>query len=87
VLFESASGAPRTGIVDAVMVRIKPSKPDAIEVRLVQLKAGVAGLTAAEVRRLKKAAASLSTDWLLAAYDGATLHLLPDIPKRGDRAV
>jgi len=30
VLFESASGAPRTVIVDAVMVRIKPSKPDAI---------------------------------------------------------
>jgi len=55
--FESASGAPRTGIVDAVMVRIKPSKPDAIEVRLVQLRAGVAGLRAAEVTRLKKAAA------------------------------
>ena len=35
-----------------------------IEVRLMQLKAGVAGLTAAEVMRLKKAAASLSTDWL-----------------------
>jgi hypothetical protein len=33
-LFESVSGAPRTGIVDAVMARIKPSKPDPIVVRL-----------------------------------------------------
>ena len=87
VFFEGASGAPRTGIVDAVMVRIKPSKPDAIEVRLVQLKAGSAGLTGAEVTRLKKAVASLSTDWLFAAYDGETLHLVPDVPKRGVRAI
>jgi hypothetical protein len=87
VFFESASGAPRTGIVDAVMVRIKPSKADSIEVRLVQLKGGVAGLTAAEVTRLKKAASSLSTDWLFAAFDGAALHLVPDVPKRGDRAL
>jgi len=63
-----------------MMVRIKPAKPDAIEVRLVQLKAGVAGLTAAEVTRLKKAATAVSTDWLLAAYDGTTLHLVPDVP-------
>jgi hypothetical protein len=87
VFFEGASGAPRTGIVDAVMVRIKRSKPDAIEVRLVQLKAGGAGLTAAEVARLKKAVAALSTDWLLAAFDGKTLYLVPDVPKRGDRAL
>jgi hypothetical protein len=87
VFFESARGAPRTGIVDAVMIRIKPSRADAIEVRLVQLKGGVAGLTAAEVTRLKKAVSSLSIDWLFAAFDGATLHLVPDVPKRGDRAM
>lgn len=54
VFFEGPSGSPRTGIVDAVIVRIKPRDPDAIEVRLVQLKSGVAGLTGAEVARLKK---------------------------------
>jgi hypothetical protein len=87
VVFESASGAPRTGIVDAVMVRIKPGKPDAIEMRLVQLKAGLAGLTAAEVTRMKKAATAVSTDWLLVAYDGTTLHLVPDVPRPGERGV
>src|SRR4026207_1302437 len=35
-------------IVDACMIRIRPRKADSIEVRLVQLKAGASGLTAAE---------------------------------------
>lgn len=87
VFFEGSSGAPRTGIVDAIMVRIRPSKPDSIEVRLVQLKAGVAGLTASEVTRLKKAVAAVSTDWLFAAYDGTALHLVPQVPERGDRPI
>jgi hypothetical protein len=86
VFFEGATGAPRTGIVDAVMIRVKPRKPDSVEVRLVQLKAGVAGLRAAEIGRLKKAVGAISMDWLLAAHDGGTLHLLPDIPKHGDPA-
>jgi hypothetical protein len=86
VFFESATGSRRTGIVDAVIVRIKPREPDAIEVRLVQLKSGVGGLTGAEITRLKRAVAQLSTDWLLAAFDGQTLHLVPDIPARGKRS-
>jgi hypothetical protein len=44
VFFESATGYPHTGIVDAVIVRIKPREPDAIEVRLVQLKSGVGSI-------------------------------------------
>ncbi|MGH8510384.1 MAG: hypothetical protein ACREU8_03055 [Gammaproteobacteria bacterium] len=86
VFFEGATGSPRTGIVDAVIVRIKPRDPDAIEVRLVQLKAGVGGLTGTEIARLKNAVSQLSTDWLLAAFDGQTLHLVPDIPARGKRS-
>jgi hypothetical protein len=69
------------------MVRIKPGKPDSIEIRLVQLKGGVGGLCAAEIARLKKAVERLSADWLLAAFDGATLHLVPDIPTRGEPSI
>lgn len=79
MFFEGATGAPRTGVVDAILVRIKPRDPDAIEIRLVQLKAGSGGLTAREIARLKQAVASISTDWLLAAFDGQTLHFLPVI--------
>lgn len=87
VFFHGPTGSPRTGIVDAVIVRIRPGDADSIEVRLVQLKAGVGGLTGAEITRLKGALAKLSTDWLLAAYDGDVLHLVPDIPARGKRGV
>jgi hypothetical protein len=53
----------------------------------VQLKAGVAGLKAAEIARLKKAVSGVSVDWLLAAFDGVTLHFVPGIPERGDPTV
>lgn len=85
--FEGPTGAPRNGIVDAIITRIKPRHPDLIEIRLVQLKSGLGGLTGAEIGRLKKAVANLSTDWLLAAFDGQTLHLVPDIPERGEAGV
>ncbi|OGQ82355.1 MAG: hypothetical protein A3F90_05590 [Deltaproteobacteria bacterium RIFCSPLOWO2_12_FULL_60_19] len=80
VFFEGESGAPRTGIVDALMVRIKPGDADAIEIKLVQLKAGAGGLTAMEITRLKRATERVSKAWLLAACDGEELHFLPEIP-------
>ena len=83
VFFEGPTGAPRNGIVDAVITRIRPRNPDLIEVRLVQLKSGLGGLTGAEISRIKKAVTNVSTDWLLAAFDGQTLHLVPDVPERG----
>lgn len=85
VFFEGKTGSPRTGIVDAVMIRIRPGNADALEVRLVQLKSGAGGLTGAEITRLEKAAQALSKGWLLAAFDGEHLHLVPEIPKVGDR--
>jgi hypothetical protein len=85
LFFEGESGAPRTGIVDAIIARIKPGDADAIEIRLVQLKGGASGLTAHEIARLKQALTNLSKDWLLAAFDGQMLHFLPDIPRPGGR--
>ena len=79
VFFEGKSGAARTGIVDAVMVRIRPKHADAIEIKLVQLKSGAGGLTPKEIVRLKKATQQVSIDWLLAAFDGEIIHFLPEI--------
>jgi hypothetical protein len=78
VFFEGRTGAPRTGIVDAVLVRIAPRQPDSIELRLAQLKAGAGGLTATEVKRLKAAASQVAANWSLAAFDGNELHFVPD---------
>jgi hypothetical protein len=80
IFFEGKTGAPRTGIVDAVIVRIRPGDSDAIEVYLIQLKAGAGGLTAIEISRLKKVVGRASLSWLLAAFDGDELHFLPGTP-------
>jgi len=80
IFFEGQTGAPRTGIVDAVIARIRPRDADGIDVRLVQLKSGSGGLTAREITRIKQAVERTSQGWLLAAFDGRTLHFLPEIP-------
>jgi hypothetical protein len=85
LFFEGTTGAPRTGIVDAIIARVGPADADAVEVRLVQLKAGSGGVTATEIARLKTAREKLSCDWVVAAFDGETLHLLPELPKSRTR--
>jgi hypothetical protein len=77
-LFEGVSGSPRTRIIDALAYRLGRSNADLLDVRLVQLKGGKAGISAAEIGRLKKASAGATVNWLIAAYDGETLHLVPD---------
>jgi hypothetical protein len=76
--FEGATGSPRTGIIDAIAFRLGRKNADAIDVRLVQLKGGKAGVTGSEIARLKKAASGAVVKWLIAAYDGETLHIVPD---------
>jgi hypothetical protein len=79
--FEGATGAPRTGIIDAIAYRLGKSKPDLLDLRLIQLKGGKAGISGAEIGRLKKAAAGVTVKWLIAAFDGDALHLVPDEPE------
>lgn len=76
--FEGATGSPRTGIIDAIAFRLGRKNADLLDVRLIQLKGGKAGVSGPEIARLKKAAAGATVGWLIAAYDGESLHLLPD---------
>jgi hypothetical protein len=78
--FEGATGSPRTGIVDAIAFRIDRHNADLLDFRLVQLKGGKAGVSGTEIARLKKAAADATVNWLIAEYDGETLHVLPNEP-------
>jgi len=43
-------------------------------------KGGKAGVAGAEIARLKKASAGAAVKWLIAAFDGEVLHLIPDDP-------
>jgi len=78
--FEGPTGAPRTGIVDAVAFRIDSQNADLLDVRLVQLKGGKAGVSAHEITRLKEAVENAKVGWLVAELDDRTLHLLPEEP-------
>jgi hypothetical protein len=80
--FEGATGSPRTGIIDAIIFRVSRKNSDVLDLHLVQLKGGKAGVSGAEIARLKKAVGTVETDWLIAAFDGETLHLLPKAPEK-----
>jgi hypothetical protein len=76
--FEGKTGAPRTGIIDAVAFRLSRTNADALDVRLIQLKGGSAGISGREMTRLKKAVEAATVDWMIAAFDGEMLHTLPE---------
>lgn len=76
--FEGKSGAPRTGIIDAIIFRISKQNADVLDLRLVQLKGGHAGVSGAEIARLKTASEAVAVNWLIAAFDGESLHLVPE---------
>lgn len=76
-IIEGPTGAPRTGIVDAVAFRIDASDPDRLEIFLIQLKGGRSGMSGREIARLKKAAEKATLCPLYAVYDGERVHVLP----------
>jgi hypothetical protein len=78
--FEGKSGSPRTGIIDAIAWRLGRKNSDLLNVQLIQLKGGNAGVSGKEIKRLKDAAAGATVNWLIAEFDGETLHLLPGDP-------
>ena len=80
IFLDAESGNPRTGIVDAVLLRPQPKNPDKIELYLVQLKAGSAGITAAEVQRLKAATSMIEPKHLIALVDGDHIEFTPAEP-------
>jgi hypothetical protein len=75
VFFESKSGAPRTGIIDAFAYRLARKNADLLEVKLIQLKGGKAGASGREIARLKQAIESAALTWAVASFDGEAIHL------------
>jgi len=74
--FEGKTGAPRTGIIDAIAFRLDRKNADALELRLVQLKGGHVGASGPEIARLKTAVNVCKVKIWVAAFDGKTLQLL-----------
>jgi len=74
--FEGKTGAPRTGIIDAIAFRLDRKNADALDLRLVQLKGGHVGASGPEIARLKMAVKVCTVKIWVAAFDGNTLQLL-----------
>jgi hypothetical protein len=79
--FEGKTGASRTGIIDAFAYRLGRKDADLIDVRLVQLMGGNAGIARRKIARLRRAAKCCAmVNWLIAEFDGDALQFLPDDP-------
>lgn len=77
VFLDAPSGSPRIGIVDAVLLRVRSRSKDQIDVRLVQLKSGTAGLTAGEFDRLCSAVERIDVEGLAALCTGKDVFIAP----------
>ena len=73
-----ATGAQRNGIIDAIAFRLCKGTPDLLDVRLIQLKGGNAGITGREIAQLKKATTGVTVKWLITATDGKYLQMIPE---------
>jgi hypothetical protein len=80
VFLDAASGRPRTGIADALLLRIRPKAADQIELYVVQLKGGTSGFKPREMARLESAAAAVKAVPLIILHDGERLHFLGGEP-------
>jgi hypothetical protein len=72
--FDSPSGSPLTGIIDAIAFRLNAKDRDVLEILLYQLKSGKAGPSGHEVGRLKEAIRRHTIEFRLAEFDGRVLH-------------
>jgi hypothetical protein len=72
-------GNPRTGIVDALLIRVGRKDPDRIEVRLVQMKGGCAGFSPEERTRLLAACGKASIEPAAAYWDANSKKLGVDL--------
>jgi hypothetical protein len=84
VFLDADSGHPRTGIVDAILLRVAPRRPDVVQVKLVQLKGGSAGMTPSELVRLEQAVRTIEVSAVCALHAGTELRFLsePDASER-----
>ncbi len=83
VFLDAPSGNPRTGIVDAVLMRHPKGQADVLEVLLVQLKGGGAGFRPIERTRLMGALQAVRLGVAVAMWDRESIAVdileIPDV--------
>ncbi|MBA2564018.1 MAG: hypothetical protein H0V09_01175, partial [Gemmatimonadetes bacterium] len=72
------AGGARARLVDGVALRVLPGDEEILDIRLVRVEVGSLEVAEPTVQRLRRLAATARARWLVAAFDGERLRLLPD---------
>jgi hypothetical protein len=88
-------GADRARLLDGVAVRMRPGEEEALEFRLLRVQSGTLDVPEGAADRMRRITSALDASWLLAAFDGEQMRLIPDLdaeqeepelpPTRGER--
>jgi hypothetical protein len=88
-------GADRARLLDGIAVRMRPGEEEALEFRLLRVQSGTLDVPEGAADRMQRITHALEASWLLAAFDGEQMRLLPDLedergeperpPTRGER--
>jgi hypothetical protein len=70
---------PQGERLDGIAFRLRPGQGEALELRLVRVESGTVDVREDSVEQLRRLARSASLEWLLAAFDGEEIRLVPDL--------
>jgi hypothetical protein len=72
-------GPQRPKLFDGIAVRLRPGSADKVELRLVHMESDTLEASSELVERVKKAARSATVEWLVAAFDGESMRVVPEL--------
>lgn len=77
-------GADRARLLDGVAVRMRPGEDESLEFRLLRVQSGTLEIPEGATDRMERVTGSLDASWLLAAFDGEQMRLIPDPDEERD---
>lgn len=72
-------GPERPRLFDGIAVRLRPGSEDRLELRLVRAESDTLEAPREVIERVKRAANAASLDWLVAAFDGESMRVVPPL--------
>jgi hypothetical protein len=72
-------GPERPRLFDGIAVRLRPGTEDRLELRLVRAESDTLEAPREVIERVKRAANAASLDWLVAAFDGESMRVVPPL--------
>lgn len=77
-------GPRRSKVIDGVAVRLRPGEEEELELRLIRFESGTLELPPGLIERVQRVAGGTTPAWIVAAFDGERLRLVPDPDALGE---